>query len=142
VLLLAQQFLDEHAARAGRPAPGLHPDTAAALLGWPWPGNVRELRNAMEHAFVLCAGPEILPRHLPDRLQSARPSAAPAPALDAGPAELLPLDVVEKRHILSVLAACGGNKAQAARVLAIGRKTLYRKLELWGELGADEAEPD
>ena len=41
-----------------------------------------------------------------------------------------------------MLAACGGNKAQAARVLAIGRKTLYRKLELWGELGADEAEPD
>ncbi|MFM2247543.1 MAG: hypothetical protein RL071_3617, partial [Pseudomonadota bacterium] len=63
----------------------------------------------------------------------------PLRAAEAEP-ELLPLDVIEKRHILAVLRALGGNKAQAARVLGVGRKTLYRKLELWGELAPGEAE--
>jgi two-component system response regulator HydG len=47
-------------------------------------------------------------------------------------AELQPLEEVEKRYILRVLEAAGGNKASAARILGLDRKTLYRKLELWG----------
>ncbi|MEW6269039.1 MAG: helix-turn-helix domain-containing protein, partial [Thermodesulfobacteriota bacterium] len=49
------------------------------------------------------------------------------------PAELVPLEEVERRYILRVMEAVGGNKSQAAHVLGLGRKTLYRKLEAYGE---------
>jgi DNA-binding NtrC family response regulator len=139
VLLLAQAFIDQFAKESGRPIRGLHPEAAARLLAWSWPGNVRELRNVIEHAVLVCRGTEVAPADLPDRLRALPAAPPPLRAAEAEP-ELLPLDVIEKRHILAVLRALGGNKAQAARVLGVGRKTLYRKLELWGELAPGEAE--
>ncbi|MBL8614626.1 MAG: sigma-54-dependent Fis family transcriptional regulator [Deltaproteobacteria bacterium] len=139
VLLLAQTFIDQFAKESGRPIRGLHPEAAARLLAWGWPGNVRELRNVIEHAVLVCRGTEVAPADLPDRLRALPAAPPPLRSADAEP-ELLPLDVIEKRHILGVLRALGGNKAQAARVLGVGRKTLYRKLELWGELAPGEAE--
>jgi two-component system response regulator HydG len=139
VLLLAQAFIDQFAKESGRPIRGLHPEAAARLLAWSWPGNVRELRNVIEHAVLVCRGTEVAPADLPDRLRALPATPPPLRAAEAEP-ELLPLDVIEKRHILAVLRALGGNKAQAARVLGVGRKTLYRKLELWGELAPGEAE--
>ena len=129
LLLLAQRLLEEHASRLGRDVRGLHHDAAARLMAYDWPGNVRELRNAMERAVVLAKHPLILPCDLPGRLREiapAEPQRAHRPA-----AELLPLADVETQHILSVLAAVP-SKSEAARILGIGRKTLYRKLEAWG----------
>jgi two-component system response regulator HydG len=139
VLLLAQSFLEHFSKESGRNIKGLHPEVADRLLRCAWPGNVRELRNVMEHAVLVCRGSEIAPGDLPERLRSA-----PPPLVEARPAEgaveLLPMETVERRHILAVLEALGGNKALAARTLGVGRKTLYRKLELWGELAPGEAE--
>jgi DNA-binding NtrC family response regulator len=98
-------------------------DEAAALLrGYAWPGNVRELRNCIEHAVVLGDGKVLRADDLPERLR-ARPTTSHS--TDA-------LEVIEQRHVLQVLRAVGGNRALAARVLGIGRKTLYRKLDAWG----------
>ncbi|TNE84546.1 MAG: sigma-54-dependent Fis family transcriptional regulator [Deltaproteobacteria bacterium] len=129
ILLLAQLFLREKASALGKEHLTLHHDTAARLLGWHWPGNVRELRNAMERAVVLAQASKVLPRDLPPRIQGA---PEPTRAAKAEADVLLPLDEVERRHILAVLRAHNGNKAEAARTLGIGRKTLYRKLEAWG----------
>jgi len=131
VLLLAQKFLEEFTASLQRPVRGLHHETAARLLAYGWPGNVRELRNAMERAVVMARGPLILPTDLPARLQEVVPPENPTRTTEDG-GDLISLAELERRHSLRVLQAVHGNKAHAARILGIGRKTLYRKLESWG----------
>ncbi|RMG11527.1 MAG: sigma-54-dependent Fis family transcriptional regulator [Planctomycetota bacterium] len=135
VLLLAQHFLREHAERSGRPVRGISTEAAAKLLAYDWPGNVRELENCIERAVALTRNEEIGVEDLPERVRDW----APPPDLDVSEGELLPLEEVERRHILRVLEAVGGNKARAANVLGIGRKTLYRKLERYRARAASKA---
>ena len=89
-----------------------------ALLSWTWPGNVRELRNVLERVAILAPGPEVLVGDLPQRLRGGAER------------EQQPLELadVERRHIARVLRQTGGRKAEAAEILGIDRKTLYRKL--------------
>lgn len=135
ILLLAQRFLEQTAQEQGRDVRGLHHEAAARLLAWSWPGNVRELRNTMQRAVLMAQHPLILPADLPPRLQE---QTLP-PELPTRDTPLLPLAEVERQHVLAVLAACGGHRTEAARVLGIGRKTLYRKLEAWGvDVGQDD----
>ena len=124
VLLLAQRFVQHHAQQLGKEIHGIAPDAAARLLDHRWPGNVRELQNCIERAVVLAEHDRIEAVDLPAKVRRARPQAEPTAAL-------LPLDAVEKRHILAVLAAVDGSRTEAARVLQIDRKTLYRKLDRW-----------
>jgi two-component system response regulator AtoC len=124
VLLLAQHFVRLHAQRLGKPVEGLSPEAAQRLLAYDWPGNVRELQNCAERAVALTEHTRIVVADLPRAIQS-HVGAAPT----SREVELVPLEEVERRHILAVLEAVGGNKARAASVLRIGRKTLYRKLE-------------
>jgi two-component system response regulator HydG len=95
-----------------------------ALLSYAWPGNVRELQNAARHGGVLSRGAPVAPEHLPADVvepSSGRPQG-----------RLQTLAEVEREHIVGVLAACGGNQVDAARVLGIGRTTLWRKLHGYG----------
>jgi DNA-binding NtrC family response regulator len=89
-----------------------------------WPGNVRELENVIERALVLGNGRTITRDDLPDRLRIA-PAAAAANATGGRR-----LAEVEREHIVQTLHAVAGNKAAAARMLGLDRKTLYRKLTL------------
>ncbi|MEQ1508294.1 MAG: sigma-54 dependent transcriptional regulator [Myxococcota bacterium] len=129
VLALAQRFVDECARRTGRPVTGIAPPTARKLLDHDWPGNVRELQHCIERAVALTAFDRLTVDDLPPRIAEARP---PAPAErsghDAGDDSLLSLAEVERRHVARVLAAVDGNKARAARILGVDRKTLYRML--------------
>lgn len=136
VLVLAQHFLERFAASSGRAVRGLTTAAAEKLLEYTWPGNVRELRNAMEHAVALSELDQVGVDALPERVRTHERSDVLVAARD--PSELIPLDEVEKRYILRVLEAVGGNKTSAAQVLGIDRKTLYRKLERWG-VGDSEA---
>lgn len=136
VLVLAQHFLERFAASSGRAVRGLTTAAAEKLLEYTWPGNVRELRNAMEHAVALSELDQVGVDALPERVRTHERSDVLVAARD--PSELVPLDEVEKRYILRVLEAVGGNKTSAAQVLGIDRKTLYRKLERWG-VGDSEA---
>ncbi len=94
------------------------------LLSHSWPGNVRELQNAMRHGAALAGRRPIEPDHLP------RDVVAPMP--EHSTAALRPLSEVEREHVLRVLESCGGRQADAARILGIGRTTLWRKLQGYG----------
>ena len=129
-LALAQNFLGEAAVRNGKAMPALTPEAAERLLAYDWPGNVRELRNCMERVVALMRGERVGVEDLPPKVRDY----SSGHVLIAGdhPHELQPLEEVERRYILRVVEACKGNKSQAARVLGIGRKTLYRRLVSFG----------
>jgi DNA-binding NtrC family response regulator len=135
ILPLAQRFLKEFAARAGKQVKGLSAPAAARLMKWDWPGNVRELSNVLERAVALTRFDEIGVDDLPEKLLQERTGHVVVTAND--PSELVTLEELEKRYILRVLEAQQGNKAAAARTLGIERKTLYRKLEIWGVSGKE-----
>jgi DNA-binding NtrC family response regulator len=86
------------------------------LSRYDWPGNVRELRNLIERSVILGAFPE-------EFAGSGR---------GGGEQALETLEYVEQRHIMAVLDACGGNRAEAARRLGVARKTIDRKCAAWG----------
>jgi len=133
VLLLAQRFLLESAARAHKAVTGIGTAAAELLLAYHWPGNVRELMNAIEHAVALAQYEQITPEDLPQRIRAYRKSHIIVAGDD--PSELVPLEEVERRYVLRVMEAVAGNKRLAARVLGLDRKTLYRKLERYGAGG-------
>jgi DNA-binding NtrC family response regulator len=136
-LLLAQSFLGELAVRSGRPIAKLTAAAAERLSTYDWPGNVRELRNCVERAVTLSHSSLVDVQDLPRKVRDFQPRHLLIAADD--PSELLPLEEVERRYIARVIQACGGNKSKAARVLGIGRKTLYRHLEHPGLPLADDS---
>ncbi len=111
---LALHFNAQLSVRLGLPPLVFTPADLARLSAYAWPGNVRELRNLVERSLIL----------------GGLPAAGEAP----GFAEPLPLSLadVEKRHILAVLDQCGGNRARAAALLGVSRKTIDRKAAEWG----------
>ena len=134
-LLLAQHFLAICAARAKKKVSGMSGTVAEKLLAYSWPGNVRELRNVIERAVALTRFDTLTVEDLPEKIRDYRSSQVIFAGSDPG--ELVPLEEVERRYILHVLDAVGGNRTLAARTLGLDRKTLYRKLRQYGVLGAD-----
>jgi len=122
--LLVQAFLDKFADPA-KPAPLLAEDAMARLTAYDWPGNVRELENAIERAVALGSGPILHSGDLPTSLQYGTDSARQLSATD----EVVPLEELERRAILRALREAAGDKLMAARMLGIGKTTLYRKLK-------------
>jgi transcriptional regulator with PAS, ATPase and Fis domain len=121
ILPLAAMFLQHHHHRTGR----FTPRAQHLLRSYRWPGNVRELANAVNHGAVLSSGADVDSPHLPEQL------SRPAPVVPST-SVLRPLAEVEHEHVLRVLEACGGRQGDAARVLGIGRTTLWRKLRAYG----------
>jgi two-component system response regulator HydG len=135
ILQLAQLFLERFAAQSSKEVVGISSAAAGRLLAYPWPGNVRELRNTMERAVALTRYETIALEDLPDKIKQYQGSHVIVASDD--PSELVPLEEVERRYILRVMEAVSGNKTLASRVLALDRKTLYRKLEQFaGKSGA------
>jgi len=130
VLLLAQKFVSDFAARAGKDVHGLSPEVAERLAAYPWPGNVRELQNCIERAVALGRHETLVPEDLPEKIRDYKRSHVLVTADD--PTELVPMEEVERRYILRVMESVGGNKTEAARILGLDRKTLYRKLDKYG----------
>jgi two-component system response regulator AtoC len=127
VLRLARFFVEKVSARMDRPTPSLSPGALSLLRAYAWPGNVRELENAMERAVALCRNDEVRETDLPPALRKTTSAERVEPAGDE--VELVSLDEIERRHIMRVLEALEGNKLQAAKVLGLDRRTLYRRLE-------------
>ncbi len=120
---LSEKLLADISLRSGAARKSLSPEALTWLASQPWPGNVRELRNALEQATMLADHPEL----------------TPADFLPAGPPPPLnPLTLAEAVRraemdaIRSALLASRGNKSDAARILGIGRATLYEKLAGYG----------
>jgi DNA-binding NtrC family response regulator len=128
VPLLADHLVARAARALGRAQPLLSPQALELLGRHDWPGNVRELQNCLTRALVLATGGVIRPEHV--AAGGARAPDAPHSA-DALPT----LEAVEREHVLRVLAATGGHKANAAQVLGISRPRLDRLLARYaGEL--------
>ncbi len=122
--LLVNSFLEKFS------GPDIEPqrvseDAMIRLMAYDWPGNVRELENAVERAVALGSGPILHVGDLPSNLQHSNGERL----LHSD--ELLPLEELERRAILRALREAGGNKLAAARLLGIGKTTLYRKLKLY-----------
>jgi two-component system response regulator HydG len=132
ILVLARHFLERIASRTGKRVPGLSAEAAQMLMSYPWPGNVRELENCIEYAVALAAFDEITVGDLPDKVRAFRRTEIVLSTSD--PEQLVTLEELERRYVLRVLESVDGNKAAAARVLGIERRTLYRMLERWGAL--------
>jgi DNA-binding NtrC family response regulator len=120
---LVDHFLRLTAAKLGRGPIGIEPGAQAALLAYDWPGNVRELENVIERAVVLARHDVLSADDLPLEARREPPPAAAN--------TLATLDEVERRHVLRVLEAVGGNREEAARILGISRRTLTRMAQRW-----------
>ena len=127
ILLLAEHFLQRYQPGERPRVVGMETAAADKLLSYPWPGNVRELQNCMERAVALAQHDHLGVDDLPERVRDFKSSRITIEGDD--PSVLLPMEEVERRYLLRVLEAVGGNKTLAAQVLGFDRRTLYRKLE-------------
>jgi transcriptional regulator with PAS, ATPase and Fis domain len=132
ILALAQLFLRRCTRQGGRVVEGITTAAAQRLLSHRWPGNVRELQNCIEHAVVVTEGRRLGLRDLPASVRAAPSRARPGTTADD---RLVTIADLERAHVLRVLAAVGRNHQEAARVLGIDRKTLYRKLRRYASEG-------
>ncbi len=139
VLLLAQHFVRKFAERMGKGVTGISSEAAKKLLEYDWPGNVRQLENSMERAVTLTRFEQITVEDLPERI--SRYESARLTVTDVDSEHILTLDELERRYIERVLKAVQGNKTQAAKLLGVDRRTLYRKLERYEGGNASSSVP-
>ena len=139
--ILVYHFLDRYKEKTGRFVSGISKDALRALVTYDWPGNVRELENAVERAVIIAAGRQIEVSDLPASVgRNAFEAGAHARLERASAAREgnsigieieLPstMDEIEKQVIQATLDYADGDKTRAARLLNIGRRTLYRKID-------------
>ena len=143
--LLAAHFL-ERLSRDRRIKYTLDDEVLRTMMLYDWPGNVRELENAVEHACTMGTGPVLSLGDLPTQLQfqamEARRAVAEVSGQQANTLDkVTPLAETEKREILNAVRIFNGDKLKAARVLGIGKTTLYRKLKEYGIGDPAHADP-
>jgi transcriptional regulator with GAF, ATPase, and Fis domain len=138
---LVIHFLEYYKQRTGRFVSGISRAALRALVSYGWPGNVRELENAVERAVIIAAGRQIELDDLPTAIanvaseRQALARAERAQAASEGRSSKMEIDVpssmdeIERHAIEATLDYTSGDKTRAARLLNIGRKTIYRKLE-------------
>ncbi|MBI2216127.1 MAG: sigma-54-dependent Fis family transcriptional regulator [Candidatus Rokubacteria bacterium] len=123
IACLAAHFVARFNRRFGQDR-RLSPEAIELLAGYSWPGNIRQLINVIEQVVVLAEEDTITPAHLPPMLR-----APAARALHRSqPSPIVPLRDVERQYIEFAIRQFGGHRANAARALGIGERTLYRKL--------------
>jgi len=130
---LGAHFIKELAKRHGKPAPRVAGALWRALENYDWPGNVRELKNLLDSMIVLDADGELTLDDLPEDA-GVRPHGLPAGASTAaGPDHLVgrPIEEVERYYMTRALELTKGNREEAAKMLGIGERTLYRKIQEW-----------
>ncbi len=129
--LLANYFRTKFAQENGVEAPEISPETMRRLIEYEWPGNVRELENFIERAVIMHAGARSIPFDAPagQKEKTERDMIARARQ------ERWNLEQLEREYILNVLDQTRGHKGNAAEVLGIDRRTLYRKLKKYQDDG-------
>ena len=121
--LLIDAFISRIRLKSPKNITAMNEAALERLVNYDWPGNIRELINAIEYAFVLCPGHEILPNHLPPNIigKNRYPQAKP-PKGERGRS-------AQKEAILDALKKTDGNKTEAAAILGISRVTLWKRLK-------------
>ena len=134
IVPLVDHFRRLFAKRHGSPAKSTTPAVMRRFFAYDWPGNVRELRNVIDHMVVLDTDGQLDVDDLPPELAEPVPSAAPTAAGSAAELVGRSLEDIERWAIEQTLKLTGGNREETARILKIGARTLYRKLDKY-ELG-------
>ena len=137
VPLIARHFFDRFNKQYKRKIRRISQETMFCLLRYDWPGNIRELESVIERAVLFCSGRDLVPKCLPDELQSKDlrniPFVIPP---------LVPIEEIEREAIVQTLARTSGNVKLSARILHYPRPTFYRKLKKFGirvdRVGAQE----
>jgi DNA-binding NtrC family response regulator len=120
--LLQRHFIEKFAVEYNRPIKGLTRRAQRLLSNYSWPGNIRELENVIGNACMMADGTFIDINDLPQRLRESQRSHPP------NDEELFSLEEAQRRHIVRVLERVGGNKLKAAKILGVGRNTIYKAL--------------
>lgn len=126
--LLIDAFLREFSQTHNKKVSILSPEARKILYKYPWPGNVRELKNCIESMVVVSMKDTIDTEDIPDHILQRSSETSTAPSLVAG----ITIEEAERELIKSTLATVEGNREEAAKMLGIGERTLYRKLDQYG----------
>ncbi len=143
IIPLADHFRRQFIKRHHKQIRGLSPVVSKRLYSYDWPGNVRQLRNALETMVVLDIDGTLDVDDLPPELSETPAAGAPAPTVASGPMELIgrSMDDIERWAIEETLKLTNGNREEAAKILEIGARTLYRKLEKYQSEGEEPKPP-
>ncbi|MFN0020459.1 MAG: sigma-54-dependent transcriptional regulator [Pirellulaceae bacterium] len=143
IVPLTDHFRRQFAKRHHKTIKGIAPAVTRKLFSYEWPGNVRQLRNAVETMVVLDVDGTLDLDDLPPELTEVEDAKSGATAL-GGPVELIgrSMDDIERWAIEQTLTLTGGNREEAARILNIGARTLYRKLEKYQSGEEEKSEGD
>jgi len=120
--LLAQHILKNAVEETGRDKVVMSPEILDVMMEYDWPGNVRELQNALQYALIKCRGSVIQVEHLPPVMTRARTVTGPPASRDRG-------RKLDAESVRRALQETDGNKVKAAKLLGVGRATLYRFLD-------------
>jgi two-component system response regulator HydG len=126
LLALAAHFVQKIAARTGKPIATVTDEAARKMVGYDWPGNVRELENCIERAMAIGRLSQITVAELPDKIREHH--SIETITATGMPGEMITLEEIERRYVRQVLIATNNNKTDAARILGIDRRSLYRRL--------------
>jgi len=126
IMPLAYHFLKKYKEETPRPIHGFSEAVMSLFLSYAWPGNVRELENAVERGIIMARREEIVPEDLPETLNGGLNRLSTLVEAVEG---RFTLEALESAYIARILEQTAGAKAEAAHILGIDRKTLYRKLE-------------
>jgi len=149
--MLVFHFLELYKKKSGRFVSGISKEALRALVNYEWSGNVRELENAIERAVIIASGRQIELEDLPNSISGmafemdARAREERARAASEGRSIGIELELpsamneVEESVIKATLDYTDGDKSKAARLLNIGRKTLYRKLSQYEDESEENA---
>ena len=124
LLPLATHFLRRFAKENGRSVDGFDDDAVKRIMTYRWPGNVRELENVIERAVVLCDGPKLTARHLPEGIGNTGRGGVQVPGST--------MDEIERHAIVTTLEACGGHTTKAAQMLGMSVRKIQYKLHEYG----------
>ena len=130
----ASFFLDQFSRKYGKAVTGIEADALEVLKSYQWPGNLRELRNCLERTVVVTEGPHVKTRDLPDYLSNLSGAYAPDSSEELAPTGDYRRLISEyqneylRKVLLGALRQSNGNRAAAARLLNISRKTLYNRM--------------
>ena len=129
---LIDHFIARFSGKHDKPIDGIDPEALKVLQNNPWKGNVRELENCIENMVVVATGRLLSVEDIPPDILHSTPLAAPPSKPSFQIVAGTSLDEMEKQLIRATLKKTGGNRHEAARILKIGERTLYRKLKQYG----------
>ena len=126
--LIIDVFLREFLQTHNKTISYISPEARKVLCNYPWPGNVRELKNCIESMVVVGTKNTLDIEDIPDHILQRSDKTPASPSLLGG----ITMEEAERELIKNTLATVGGNREEAAKMLGIGERTLYRKLDRYG----------